>query len=380
MIVVTGVALKVVTFACNHSRLGGDNMSMLGAIEGLQQRGITSTVILPEKGDIEEKLRKNNVRYTIIRSSVFKKTSKFSILLTLLKYLSFIIKSKSDILHSNDVYCNKFMTISGKLFRKKTVCHVRFKVNDKIIDYYLSPQPDYVVFNSMFMEREFFHSCSGLKLNSKTTVIYNPLLTENYYKPHLRMSMRNQWKAEDQFVVCIVGNISEQKGHLEFVESAKNLLKFKDDFLFVVVGKDTSGDNKNLETVVNMVENYGLGDNFIFHGVAEDMGKVFAGVDLLLFPSHFESFGRVAVESLLAGVPVVASRVGGLIEILDGNPAAKLVDVGDVDGFVNAVLFMRDSDHGAGKNIILEQGKRIIEEKFSFNKSISDLLNIYRND
>lgn len=132
-----------------------------------------------------------------------------------------------------------------------------------------------------------------------------------------------------------------------------------------------------MEAFLGLVDKYNLGGNFVLHGVATDMGKLFAGVDLLLFPSHFESFGRVVVESLLASVPVVASRVGGLIEILEGNPAARLVDIGNVDAFVEAVLEVRGLAKGK-EGVAASSGKEIIEKSFSFEKSVSDLMRIYK--
>lgn len=350
---------------------------MLGAIQGLQEREIISTVILPENGDIEEELQKLRVRYVIIDSKILRNTSKFKRFITLVKYVYYLSLFKSDIFHSNDIFCNKYMARAGKILKKTTVCHVRFSVDELQIKYYMNPQPDHIIFNSKFMEKEFWATCPNYKFMGETSVVYNPIPETNYYKPQFREVIRSKWGSFDRYIICIVGNISKNKGHLDFVEIAKKLSVIRKDFLFVVVGQDISSDKSHLKAVLDCIDKCGLKEHFIFHGVDSDMGKIFSGIDLLLFPSHFESFGRVAVESLLARVPVVASRVGGLIEILDENPAARLVDVGDVDGFVSAVLDLRSSTMSNNLKLISD-GKSKIEEKFCFEKSVGDLLLTYK--
>lgn len=220
------MALKVVTFACNHSRLGGDNMSMLGVIEGLRAHGVIATVVLPEKGDIEVKLRNLMVKYVIIDHRVHASTRKISILFTQLKFIYYLYVFRSDILHSNDVFCNRFVARVGKILKIPTVCHVRFMVNEDQLTYYFNPQPSHIVFNSKFMKNEFIKSCPKYKISDVSSVVYNPILASNYYKPQFRQEVRDQWIAGSRFVVSIVGNISKNKGHFEFVEIAKKLLEF----------------------------------------------------------------------------------------------------------------------------------------------------------
>lgn len=369
--------MNVVTFICNHGRLGGDNLSMLGAIDGLFRRGVKSTVILPEHGPIVDELRNRGIKLLIIDFSIKGKTSKVSMFLILLRFFLFILVSKSDVLHSNDVLCNKYASICGKILKIPVVCHVRYHVSESQLAYHLSPSPNALIFNSKFMEKEFSISSTKLEFNGIKKVIYNPINEKNYYKPEYRKNVREEWKSSSKYIVAIIGNICKNKGHFDFIEIAKKLIHIKDDFIFIVIGKDITREQYNYKQIIENINNYNIKDHFIFHGVESDIGKVLSGIDLVVFPSHFESFGRVAIESLLAEVPIVASNIGGLVEILEGNPAARLNNVGDIDGFVKSVMDIRDSV--SLDNSLILDGKNYVRDKFSFDKSVDDLLNLYES-
>ena len=122
--------VKSVIFACNHGRIGGDNISMLALAEGLIKKGINVTVIIPESGNIESKLKYYNIQYVIIDHRIKNLSNRMMMFFVLFKYLICIFLYKADVLHANDIFCNKYLSIASKKIRKKTICHVRFKINE----------------------------------------------------------------------------------------------------------------------------------------------------------------------------------------------------------------------------------------------------------
>ena len=75
----------------------------------------------------------------------------------------------------------------------------------------------------------------------------------------------------------------------------------------------------------------GLADSVRYVGVVEDVVPILKAADVLLLPSETESFGLVALEAMASGVPVVASDVGGLPEVVEHGVTGFLAPVGDVD-------------------------------------------------
>ena len=82
----------------------------------------------------------------------------------------------------------------------------------------------------------------------------------------------------------------------------------------------------------------GVDDSVSFLGKIEAVAPLLAGADLFLLPSQNESFGLSALEALASGVPVVASRVGGLPEVVDDGRTGVLCASGDVDGMARAAV------------------------------------------
>jgi N-acetyl-alpha-D-glucosaminyl L-malate synthase BshA len=98
------------------------------------------------------------------------------------------------------------------------------------------------------------------------------------------------------------------------------------------------GDGPEYGKTRELVESLGLADSVRYVGVVDDVAPVLRAADLLLLPSETESFGLVALEAMASGVPVVASDVGGLPEVVAHGSTGFLAPVGDVDAMAGYAL------------------------------------------
>ncbi len=87
-----------------------------------------------------------------------------------------------------------------------------------------------------------------------------------------------------------------------------------------------------------LVRELELGDDVLFLGQQDDVQGLLACADLLLLPSEQESFGLTALEAMVARVPVIATSIGGLPEVVTDGEAGRLLPVGDVSGMARAAL------------------------------------------
>ncbi len=97
-------------------------------------------------------------------------------------------------------------------------------------------------------------------------------------------------------------------------------------------------------------------DNVKFFGHRNDVGNYLAAADVLLHPASFEAFGSVIVEAMQHGVAVVASRVGGIPEVVSDNQTGMLIECGDVAGFSAAIEKMYNEPELRGQ--MAEAGRR----------------------
>lgn len=90
----------------------------------------------------------------------------------------------------------------------------------------------------------------------------------------------------------------------------------------------------------------GLGERVRFHGFRRDIYAFLAHLDALLMPSHHEGLPYTLLEAWSLGCPAIASRVGGLAEVLTDQPGATLVEVGDVAGIGAALARLAEAPDG----------------------------------
>jgi N-acetyl-alpha-D-glucosaminyl L-malate synthase BshA len=104
------------------------------------------------------------------------------------------------------------------------------------------------------------------------------------------------------------------------------------------------GDGPEYGRTRELVESLGLDQAVRYVGVVDDVAPLLGAADVLLLPSETESFGLVALEAMASGVPVVASDVGGLPEVVAHGSTGFLAPVGDVDAMANYCLELLKDD------------------------------------
>jgi L-malate glycosyltransferase len=96
------------------------------------------------------------------------------------------------------------------------------------------------------------------------------------------------------------------------------------------------GDGPERPQATDEADSLGIADRVIFLGKQDSVAEILTCADLMLLPSASESFGLVALEAMAAGVPVVATRTGGLPEVIEDGVTGFLREVGDVEGMAEA--------------------------------------------
>jgi glycosyltransferase involved in cell wall biosynthesis len=110
--------------------------------------------------------------------------------------------------------------------------------------------------------------------------------------------------------------------------------------------------------------------------VPEEVFVLMKGARFLVFPSEwYETFGRVAIEAFACGVPVIASRLGALAEIIEDRRVGLLFNPGDPEDLANKVRWA--AEHPDAMHHMGETARRIYEEKYTAEKNYKMLLDIY---
>lgn len=148
--------------------------------------------------------------------------------------------------------------------------------------------------------------------------------------------------ASDQLVLT-VSRLTEQKGHATLIAAAPAILEIHPNAKFVL-----AGDGPERESLTASIAQHGLTENFRLLGTRNDVEDLLSASDLFVLPSYFEGLPLALLEAMAAGVPVVATRIGGTIEAI-GASHPFLVPAGDAAALAKAVINAL-SDAGAASH------------------------------
>jgi D-inositol-3-phosphate glycosyltransferase len=197
------------------------------------------------------------------------------------------------------------------------------------------------------------------------------------FRPRSRAAARARLGLEAEHVLLFVGRLTPIKG-LETL--LRSLAVLRSDGLAaarltVLVVGGTKGDSNDGAHLHRLAQDLGLCAWVDFRGPQpqEALPDYYAASDLCLMPSRYESFGMVALEAMASGVPVIASRAGGLAVTVQDGATGRLVPEGDVAALARAVVELLTDE--AGRRAL---GARAVEwaRRFawpSVGRSLADL-------
>jgi glycosyltransferase involved in cell wall biosynthesis len=146
--------------------------------------------------------------------------------------------------------------------------------------------------------------------------------------------------------------------------------KIKDAKLVIV------GEGYLYDELFRMVDTNGLRESVLFTGFQMDVSEIIATFDVAVLPSFFEGMGRVILEAMAMEKPVVASRVGGIPDLIDEGINGLLVGPGDVKELAHALeKVLRDK--GLARKMGRE-GRKRIQAQFSAEIMVRSIENLYR--
>jgi glycosyltransferase involved in cell wall biosynthesis len=171
-----------------------------------------------------------------------------------------------------------------------------------------------------------------------------------------------------QPVVGVVGRLSPEKGVDVFLRAAHLLVQRGVAFSAVVAGDGP--ERQKLELLRNALD---LGGHVRFIGAVTAVQALYRHLDLLVIPSRSEGLPNVLLEALRADVPVVATRVGAIPEVLEGTRAGMMISPGDPRALADAIA------HGLSlkEDAVSREARRAVTEHFSPERRVHAHLELY---
>jgi len=135
------------------------------------------------------------------------------------------------------------------------------------------------------------------------------------------------------------------------------------------------GDGEYRKRLENLRKELGLNENVIFAGNREDIPQILADIDIFVLSSVSEGFGRSAAEAMACAKPVVATKVGGVPEVVDDGITGSLVLPKNPNALAEAIITLLQNKEKAQR--MGQAGRKRVEKMFSLQKNIRQTEEIY---
>lgn len=180
-------------------------------------------------------------------------------------------------------------------------------------------------------------------------------------------------------VVMMVSRLNPQKGVEYLIEAVPEILKEIPEAWFVIVGdvvmESAEEERKYCEGIVAKARELGVSERVVFTGLRRDVPHLLAAADLSVLPSLSEGLPNAVIEAMAAGLPVVASRVGGIPELIHQGHTGLLVPPGDIAALAKSMIALLANPFLRRR--IGESARRHIQSEFSFQKMYQETIAIY---
>jgi glycosyltransferase involved in cell wall biosynthesis len=255
-----------------------------------------------------------------------------------------IRREQIEVLHTHSYKPNLYARLAGTLCKDtglKIVAHyhnsyeANWKRDDTLeLDRLLAARSDRIVACSRSVKQ---HLVEWLGIEAeRIRVIGNGVELERFAPSVARHEARRALGfPADAKIVALVGRISEQKGQEELIRAAQSVRLTVPEALFLIVGAPDQPERA--AGLAALVGELGLRDAVRFCGFVTDMPLLYAAIDVLAAPSRWEGFGLMLVEAMAAGLPIVASRVGAIPDVVAEDETALLVPPADPPSLAAAI-------------------------------------------
>ncbi|RJR35888.1 MAG: glycosyltransferase family 1 protein [Desulfobacteraceae bacterium] len=140
-------------------------------------------------------------------------------------------------------------------------------------------------------------------------------------------------------VVGNAGRLIELKGQKYLLEAARQIVRKHPEVKFIIVG-----DGPLKQVLSRQAASCGIEDHVVFTGFRNDMPNIYAAIDVFTLPSLDEASPMTIFEAAAAGLPIVATKVGGIGDVITNGQNGLLIEPHDVKGLCDAILYLLENE------------------------------------
>jgi glycosyltransferase involved in cell wall biosynthesis len=313
----------------NHvSYIGGAEIALLDLLTYVDRETYTHVVLAPD-GDLLGAVQHLHLRsVSIPELPGLNRYTLPHFLFLLPKLLSSVKREKPDLIYANTNFASLYSGVMTKFLRIPAMGHIRdieplgrmgcwaIQQNLKILAISQAVQ------NALLINRV---------SPSQIALVYDGVDLQHY-------RTRSVQNRDSLIILGVIGQLGQRKGHLYLLKALRDLIRTFPKIMLWIVGKEPEQSTERYaEQLYQYVEQMNLEHHVRFWGFQKDIPNILAQLDILLLPSLQEPFGKIVVEAMAMGKPVIASKVGGVPEIVVDGKTGILVPPRDPEAIQRAL-------------------------------------------
>jgi len=372
-----------VLFICHVSNMLGAARSLLDLMDGLVQRGVNCYVIIPRSGKIIQELEERNIVYRIVPfknwlssdSPLWKRLGRGG--LNLLAMIRVAIKARAwgaDVLYTNSSV-TPVGAFAAFLLKKIHIWHIReFGQEDYGLSFDLGTRLSMKIINQLSfniiiiseaLKQKYVQYVSPAKIRR----IYDAVHFPSGRNPSSEVKQR--WSQSNILTLVIIGLLHPGKGQMDAVLAVGNLARQGVAVKLKIVGGGNPGYIKQLKQTVirNGVEGY-----VEFTGYVDDPAPIMNSADIILICSRSEAFGRVTIEGMLCGKPIIGTRSGATPEFIKEGFNGLLYEPGNHRDLAQKIKYLLD--HPGEAKQMGTNGFEWASKEFTIEKCASQVFDV----
>ena len=368
---------------------GGSAENTFLTVTGLDKNSYEVTLMSGPVGnarhDRKKQIEKQGIEYILIPELV-RDISPINDLITLFKLYGFLRNEKFDIVHTHTSKAGLLGRVAAKLVGIPIVIHtphghvffgyfgpLRTKTFI-LLEKFVSQMTDKIV--TLTNGEKDDHKLFKIAKEDKCVVIYSGVELSKFKKFNFNEKQNIKKELgipEDSLVVGTVGRLVPVKGPEFLLKAAKQIVPKYPDSFFVF-----TGDGYLRQDLEKKALKMGVKDNIVFLGWRDDVAKIVSVYDVFVLPSLNEGMGRVLVEAMALGKPIVASNAGGIPDLVTHGKNGFLVPPKNPKELARYIQILLEDEEKrkemgqAGKKMAVNFSREIMIEKIS--KLYEDLL------
>jgi glycosyltransferase involved in cell wall biosynthesis len=359
------------------AQIGGAETNLLAILRDLNRSDFNPCAVLcPREGPLLDESRKMGMKGVAVRYHSYWSKKPYLFLKTMRELTRLVTSNEVDIIHLNHQFLINFSVLTSFFTRRPLICHCRGIEGDRFMNRYKR------WFNKATRIIAVSHAAAANLAEygvrpEKIQVIHDGIDVSRFNGSARSNVLRREYSfSDDDFVIGYVGRPEPEKGLEDLLVAAREVCMREKNVRLAVVGEPMLPGRDYIGELKQLASHLGLNGKVVFTGFRDDVPEVYRDLDLMVLPTWRDAFPNVLLEAMASRVPVIATNVGGIPEIVKNGETGTLIEPKDIQGLTKAIVSSIRMDDRR-KERIISRAEEKVRTHFTLERQVREIEKVY---